>query len=263
MSKKIEHEPLDDLLQTWSHQSQPSEEHLEQLNSKIQTLISESNVDQKIELAPRKHSNVWQVVSYVSIGTSLVLAIALGWILYNHEVPKQKVIVEKQAPVFTQSELTSKRLLVSELERVFADRFAWVIEADGQVHLGVDEESVGPRIQKDSVPIVVRVDVVRRQIGQVEWEPVWSADVVSRSESVVQLSPRKANDPTLVMWTYALPDGLIQIDGELRLDGADPMKSSFSHISEFNDSSMVFTTDSGQVQYEVRQMIALLDEDVI
>ncbi len=258
-SYQFEREPLDDVLLEWAQTKRAREQHLEDLRERLVENVDEMEVSRAVD---RDRASVWRTVSIVAVGTSLVLLFALCWSLTGRQSSESNQVAT--APIYvlpkiSETELAHKRVLVSELERVFDRQFAWIVETDGEVHLGVDQKQVSA---EDSVPIVVRVAVMRRKVGQTQWQHVWSADVVSHSEQLVELTPEGKGDSRLSIWAFALPDGMIAVDGEMHLKGEDGIKPVFSDLHKAGDSTSVFTTTLDEIEYQVFQTVALLNGDV-
>ncbi len=263
MTREFEHEPLDDLLRQWAEANRLSQERLDHLQQRIVTQLDTLDTDESVAIVSHDHSRFWRAVSLVAIGTTLLLLVALGWSWYSQPGNDEEPLAQAPQyvlPAISSAELANKRILVAELQRVFDRRFAWIVETDGEVHLGVDQGHVH---LDDAVPIVVRVAVIRRKTNQTEWEHVWSADVVSHSEQLVELSPASESDTQLLIWTYALPDGMIAVDGELRLKVGETIRPTFSELNKSGESGKVFTTKLGDTEYQVFQTVELLDGGVI
>jgi len=263
MTGEFEHEPLDDLLQQWAEAKSSSQEGLSQLRQRIAIERDRLDTDGIVVSPIQGNSGFWRAVSLIAIGTSLLLLIALGLSWFSQPRNDKELIANAPQfvlPTISNLELANKRILVSELQRIFDRHFAWIVETNGEVHLGVDQDHVQ---LNDAVPIVVRLAVVCRKTSQTQWKHVWSADVVSRSEQLVELSLASEGDTRLLIWAYALPDGMIAVEGEMRLPGEEAVRPTFSELKKSGDSSKVFTTTLGDTEYQVFQTVELLDGRVI
>jgi hypothetical protein len=112
--------------------------------------------------------------------------------------------------------------------------------------------------------VAIRITVVRKQPGEQHWSPVWTVDVVSRSERLVQFKSLDANSPNLVVWTYALPDGMIACDAELMaIDGTEGLHAVTSELQAAGATKQVAAPTKDGTEYQVFQSVVPLNDEVI
>ena len=95
--------------------------------------------------------------------------------------------------------------LFDETDAVFADRLRWLATIGRDVQVGLVPESgeEGP----GSPPLIVRLVVVLKLEGHDDWQPVWSADVLTRSEEFVVIRPRDDGGDEVTLWVDSRDDG--------------------------------------------------------
>jgi hypothetical protein len=130
--------------------------------------------------------------------------------------------VKTAAPDASQLPREHLQTLHSEMDRLFADRLAWLAETNQEVFLGLGESYAvhGPRI-------ALRVIVLKRASNAKSWQEIWAGDVVSRPEELVQLSTTREAS-RLSLWTHVLPDGAVAVDTKLDIGGNGPVWTSSS-----------------------------------
>jgi len=74
---------------------------------------------------------------------------------------------------------------------------------------GETSRAPSPSDEQSSVPLAVRIVVVRRSPRQAQATPVWAVDVVARQERVIRLSSESAGlpeDVELRLWAYPVDE---------------------------------------------------------
>jgi hypothetical protein len=156
---------------------------------------------------------------------------------------------------FGADQLAGKAALVAGLEETFSGRLAWVAEHDRRVDVGLtpDETRDGSR------PVAVRIVVVSRRVGDAAWTPVWQSDVVTRDEQVVDVAAGPGGTGRLRLWTHALPDGAIAVDGDLALADSDlPLRASYGGVQRPGEPRRVTGASDGGVEWQVIQTVVPL-----
>jgi len=116
---------------------------------------------------------------------------------------------------------------------------------------------------QSSVPLAVRIVVVRRSPHQAQATPVWAVDVVARQERVIRLSSESAGlpeDVELRLWAYPVDKEMVAVDSSLSLSGL-ALDSKFSGVQKCGEPFAVHSVERSGVKYEVFQTVARLDEE--
>ena len=157
---------------------------------------------------------------------------------------------------FGADQLAGKAALVAGLEETFTGRLAWVAEHDRRVDVGLVPDTV----HAAGVPVAVRIVVLTRPAGATSWTPVWQSDVIARDGEVVDVAAGPGGAGRLRLWTHALPDGAIAVDGDLALAGpALPLRASYGGVQRSGEPQRVTAARDGGLDWQVIQTVVPLD----
>ena len=242
-------EKLDELLAAWSQRQEPSSAHLANLQAKI-----------FIEAAPNsgavaRPAPAWQLPSRIIPFAAALACCALAVILALRSGGIGPV-TSAAPPAASQLPNDHLQTLLSEMDRLFRERLAWVAETNQEVSLGLDESSSagGPHV-------AVRVVVLKRAADAKSWQPIWTGDVVSRPEELVQLSST-SDASRLSLWTHVLPDGAVAVDTELGIEDSGTVWTSSSVQQSQVPQQVLFARAQGG-EFQVWQTAALLQEGAL
>lgn len=272
-------DPLDSLLQEWHATQMPPASDLDELASRITDSLapnptrqrggspSESSLTLPVEMSSdstsmsggsnqRQRSTRWQSTVWFTLGAAAMAIVAVATMLLRNPAVDQQVVqkTEDLPPQFAwlQSEqLENKAVLLHEMEAVFDDQLAWLAEDGGQVQIGVADQQ-----QENGQPVVVRLVVQRRAVGDSEWNMHWAMDVLARSEQVVRVAPKTTNGAGLELWAYRLPDGEISVDTDLVIDGHQML--AMTHLHADSTPQSISGGDRDGFEYRVFQTAAAL-----
>jgi hypothetical protein len=83
---------------------------------------------------------------------------------------------------------------------------------------------------------------------------VWQSDVIARDEEVVDVAAGSAGTGRLRLWTHALPDGAIAIDGDLSLSDATlPLRASYGGVQRPGEPRRVTGARERGIEWQVIQ----------
>jgi hypothetical protein len=239
-------EKVDELLAAWSQHHAPSALQLANLQARI--LAESAASSGKVARPARGWRLSRQVLPFAAALVCCALAVTLV-LQFGGERPAPSAA----PPAASQLPLEHLQTLLSEMDRLFDERLAWVAETNETIALGLDEKSFarGPHV-------VVRVVVLKRSPDANSWQPVWTGDVVSRSEERVQI--RSASDASrLSLWTHVLPDGAVAVDTELGLESNGPVWNS-STVQQSLVPLQVLSARAQGGEFQIWQTAALLPE---
>jgi hypothetical protein len=191
-----------------------------------------------------------------------LLAVGLVWLLRGHGTQ----MAERRAPSagdmrpdgpapawIAPTPVDGKRELLAELQRVFEGRVAWVAETADQIRLGLNGDNAG------GAALAIRLVLVER-LGAAAPRPVWAVDLISGEERLVTLPANAAEGAEVAVWTYALPDGLVAVDGDIRWPKRSGLpRTAYTGILRPGVPQVVFHWRSDGVEYEVYQSVSVLD----
>ncbi len=278
-----QNQELDRVLRQWADNRAPEAETLDRLRQQVTaSLDQEKFLDLQPLLDVDANRPTTRRAVWAAMATAAMVLIALAYLWF---VPRDvdplignpgSLAIDDNSPQRPRSpssatlgrqQLEGQARLLAEMERMFDKQLLWVAETDGQVRLGlqadanvVDSELTNGR----PVAVAVRLVVVRRRDSETDWTTVWQADLVSRDQQVIQLAPADgSHGPKLLVWAYALPDGMIAVDSELALEGPVTMLAKFSGVHQAGVPIKVHSTKRDDVEYEVFQTVELLNDKLI
>lgn len=219
MEDRAHNGPTDRLLRRWAAARAPSPERLDRLKRRIvQNLLeAEPRPRNHCETPRRRRATRW-LAGGLTIGLASAAALAIVFL----RAPDNDDAVFSLSPGdptqlarLDDEQLEAKAALLHEIERLFEGRLCWAAETDRAIELGL-RESEGAA---DPDALAVRIVVARRPAAGYPWRRVWSVDVLTREEEVVRVpSHAMPQAGELSLWTHVLPDGMISLDGQLRLE---------------------------------------------
>jgi hypothetical protein len=257
---------LTPLLRQWAERQSLDEKAMETLRAQVvQQLQDSPGADLRLLPPAGRRSPLVGRVAWFSLGAAATLLIAAFlWPCRPVDQPAVETATSEDSSalaLFSKPQLEEKATLLSEMERLFANRLAWVAEDSGEVRIGVAGDGEKP---SQGVPIAVRVVVVARKIGSLHWKPVWNVDVVTRGEQTVDITPPGHPGESFQIWALPLPDGMVAVDTNVALngDGSAATQSSSSGIQKADTPNRTFRLKKGDVEYEVYQTVSLLKDRV-
>ena len=162
-------------------------------------------------------------------------------------------------PAYTwlqESQRRDKAVLLQEMESLFDGRSVWFAETGEKIDVGVLNRSK----LTEADPVAVRLVVERRKVADTEWTPVWTVDVITRSEEVVRLTPKAQKATQLAMWSYVLPDGMIAIDTDLTLGDSTVFETATSSVQSDGRPVEIFSAIVDGYEIRVFQTASVLSD---
>jgi hypothetical protein len=270
MNKTRSDTGLDELLRRWADSRRESGD-LKRLQAQILATCREQAGDDGVG-QPQPSADVgrgpqrrgWSAVWFAAgaIAATVVALCCYSLLGPRPDGPNGAGPLPPELVVLQESELAEKVVLANEMDKLFGDRFQWIGETADRVLLEVGESDTtsdadGPR----SARLAVRVIAVRRGADEEKWTPIWAADLVTRQEQVVRLTPDPVGSPDgadFSLWAYALDDDTIVVDSELSL-GEVSLSSTFNGVQRSGVPVTMHTVQQDAVQYCVFQTVVILD----
>ena len=157
------------------------------------------------------------------------------------------------------NDLAMKRQLLAETNALFDNRLAWIADGEREVSFDLLHEAAS----KDGEFMLVRVVVARRLTPDSPWSTIWQADVISRSEALVEISPRQLDGSSLALWTYLMSDGEVAVEMDLMLDQETQRHSSSSTVLQAGQPTRVGCSTEDGVEQCVFQTVMPLSSSRI
>ncbi len=251
---------LDNLLKQWATTHATTEEHTRELADRIVdelatngTPVLDPAVDRRV-LAPQRRK-----LAYASVGIAAALLIVATVCVWSNwpSVPEEVVSHDEDtsSPIgpIGQSELQASARLFHEMETLFADDLRWVADSNNEVRLGIRPVSGGPIAC--ATPLLIRVLVIHRNRGETSWHELMRADVLTRSQELVEAVPDTKLDNRLLLWAYVVPDGKVVIDLRIRL--TEPIRAyvDVTNVLSPGKPAKVFSLETEDAEYQVFQVV--------
>ena len=245
---------LDNRLREWSQRHTPGAEHLAQMASRIvETAVRNRYQDSQVRAAHRISLGV--KFGYALAGA--VLAI-VGFMVctarYQPSVsagPSAPGLAQLVTPTASQLETIGR--LFQETARLFPRQLRWITQSNGDVALGVESDESSP--VPDTQPMLVRLVMVKRAVGEKEWIRAWSTDVVLRGEDLVEVTPSRQWNNKLTMWVYPLDNGKVAVDTSITLVKPSVVSARIDTVVALGESVEVAHVVNGHEEMKVFQII--------
>lgn len=251
---------LDDLLRRWAASRDPDAQRLDALREQAATLVSARDC----RICGRRPLGLLRMAAWGFAAAAVALfAVGLVWLVggpgtqmaERRAAPTEHVRPDIPAPApawLAPPRVDGKRELLAELQRVFAGRVAWVAETASQIRLGLNgDDAVGPAL-------AIRLVLVER-LSDAAPRPVWVVDLISDEQRLVTLPADAADGAQVAVWTYALPDGLLAVDGDIRWPQRSELpRAAYTDLVRPDVPQVVFQWQSDGVEYEVYQSVSVL-----
>ena len=251
---------LDDLLRRWAASRDPDAQRLAALRERAAKVVSARDCG----VCRRQPLMLLQIAAWgFATAAVALLAVGLAWLvrgqgtqMAERPAPSAGHVrpdVPAPAPAWlAPPQVDAKRELLVELQRVFEGRVAWVAETARQIRLGLNGDDVG------GAALAIRLVLVQR-LGDAAPRPVWAVDLISDEERLVTLPADATEGAELAVWTYALPDGLLAVDGDIRWPQRSELpRAAYMALLRPDVPQVVFQWQGDGVEYEVYQSVSVL-----
>ncbi len=265
---------IEDLLRKWSHSNQPSTQHLDQLARGIEEKLAteENEVDQS-DIAHSVPggagvSSDWSTAfKWMLSVAAVVLVVVVGarWMVPREGSQHGPVVeVSPADPIesISDAQRQHKQKLLADLDRMFDGKRVWFAETESDVVLGGDDQPSASDLADQSA-VVMRLVLARRSSPTRDWQRVWTADVVSRTDQVVQFVSQEPQQPsaTVTAWTHMLPDGMIACDVDLKWQDENKNQLTDSLLLSPGETQTGASLSVGGIEYRLFHTVAVLDEN--
>jgi hypothetical protein len=263
VSKKFS-DPLDDLLRHWAGRQSFDGLSSQRLQARVTASLRGCPFLDLPSAAANCGAGTWSRLRWFAAGAAA--AMLLAWLLsFAHRTPAPLVAREETGELLPpvvglpKAQLIAKARLLAAAEELFNGRLAWMAEEGRDVQLGLTDAAT---LSQAAPPIVFRLVILARKSDTKNWRPIWQADLVTRDEQLVELTPGKSDKSQLRLWAYALPDGQIAVDSDLLFTGAIPIHSASSGVQQGGVPRQVFSLQNDDGEYRVFQTVDFLRKGV-
>jgi hypothetical protein len=252
-------QPLDKLLRDWAASHEPDAAARRQLEARVVRAARRKlhNGGPAPVPAPRHRPSPRQLhhLLWFAAGMAATILIAVVWHFAAAHAP---------APAPAASPLAEERGLFAgrhrsmvrifrETEQLFGSNLQWVAQSGDEAELGVSQTSAEGR------PLVVRLVIVARPLGNGAWRRLWETEVVARANATLDLTPAGRPDDRLMLWMHCLEGGAALVESRLMLHGPVTIEAETSEVLKFGATRKVTRVLHEGVEYLLLQTVAPVD----
>ena len=246
---------LNHLLREWESRQQPTPSELDSLQARIAEQLADVASKPEPTLlvsrsTPSEPSKRASAIAVLAVLASLLAAVTVLWSGLRSDPSRPVDLAIASLP---DGDFAASQSLFRELDSLFDRRWRWLSELNGQVHIETDEPATDPVTSSVSV----RLTIVQRRIGESNWNVVWEASVLARSEEWVRLPVELAGDNGVSLWTYSLPDGSTLVESDLTLTAPVPLRVSEQHVfGESGQPAKLWSARRSDGEFQLIQSVA-------
>lgn len=258
--KTKDQDQLKTVLKEWAARRTPSPVQLEQLTTEITRAVHREPVPAlnpergRILLLP-----VWGRFAYAALGAAAALVLLLGIFRYNPwgAAGGGGDMLAAEGNGLTDKVVQEKLTLFREVNAMFGQRVRGVVEAGDNMTIDVAGDRSAEQLNAAPL-IVIQMKMMTRQVGGSKWTPVWSTDVMTRGEELVEKSSDAKDGNKMLVWAYPLEDGTIAVDSTLDLIAPLKVKWTGSSVLTPGKSIRVQSATTGSQEYQILQSARVL-----
>jgi len=248
-------QPLDNLLRDWAASHEPDEAGRRQLEARVLQAARQAVQDGRpapAPTAPRATPGQAHHLLWFAAGMAATLLVAGIWrFLTSAHDPLTSPLREERG-LFAGRRRSMARIF-RETEQLFGSNLQWVAQSGDEAELGVSQTSA------DGRPLVVRLVIVARPLGNGAWRRLWETEVVARANATLDLTPAGRPDDRLMLWMHCLEGGAALVESRLMLHGPVTIEAETSEVLKFGATRKVTRVLHEGVEYLLLQTVAPVD----
>ena len=250
---------LDQMLKEWGARNRPDAETLARLEAGMHETISRAEAVAPAETVRRIPA--WP--RWVAVAAGLAVLLAGGMVWQERQGPETACVPPGNGAAelarISAEQMAARRAILDELDALFDGQLCWVRLDAKQMHLEM-KRNPAPATADERTRLVVRTVIVEREAGRTEWKPVWSSDVLTRTEEYVQIKADVESAGELELWVHPLPDGRFVLDSEIKWPAAQLVRPYDTQVFTAGQPQpvLVQTTSAGR-EYRIYQAVEPLE----
>ena len=250
---------LDRMLKEWGARNRPDAETLARLEMQIHGSLQRGEP----AAAPAETGRafvVWPRWVAAAAGFVLLLAGALVWNGHRNSETARAASGSEAMELarISAEQMAARRAISDELDSLFDGQLCWVRLDARALHLKM-KKTPEPATAAARPRLVVRTVIVAREAGRADWKPVWSSDVLTRTEEYVQMAPDAESAGELQLWVHPLPDGRYVLDSEIAWPAARLVRPYETQIFTAGQPQQVLVQTHGGREYRIYQAVEPLE----
>ena len=258
--KTTEKDQLKTVLKDWSVHQAPTAERMEQLTTQITRAVhQEPSPARGTERARFILLPVWGRFAYAALGAAAAVVLLLGIFRFDLRgtAGSEGDVFAADGNGLTDKVAQEKLTLFREVNAMFGQRVRGVVEAGNNMMIDVAGDRTEAQLNAAPI-IVVQMKMVTRQAGSTKWTPVWSTDIITRGEELVEKSSDSKDGNKMLVWAYPLEDGTIAVDSTLDMIAPLKVKWTGSSVLTPGKSVRVQSATAGSQEYQILQSARVL-----
>ena len=248
---------LDDLLSQWDDAKSRSTEDLDGLRHEITSRLASEDLSELS--APPRRSGSWKSLAIAACGIAAAVAITVSirsLLPTSSDDSMARTVSPSHFAAISASELSEKRQLLDEVQRLFDSQLAGVVETDNDVRIDVQDTN-----SMDSPFLAIRIAMVTRRTDDEPWKLAWKMDALSRDQRVLRVQPTAQPSDSVSVWAYMMPDGTFAVDLDASLPSGGRLQSRGSCVIQSGQPTPVLFAQHDGTQYCVYQTVTRLGPD--
>lgn len=236
---------LDALLQDWAARREPDGEHRRRLETRVLHAWRSRSRPVRPRWRDHGHHLLWFAAG---VAAALVAAAMLRCGTAPEGMPLDRLLAEEGTRFAARRPALAR--IFCETERLFGGKLQWVAQSGREAEIGLAD------VADDASPLVVRLTLVARQDGTRAWRRVWTADMVARTDGMLDLAPDGNPANRVALWMHRLEGGGAFIESRLMLGQPVRFSAETSEVLPFGESCKTVRLRSGDTEYLLLQTVA-------
>ncbi len=248
---------VDEQLRKWAVDHEPPTEALDTLASRIRNEI----VRDRVHGAGHAHHAHWHHALYALAGAAAACVLTCLWFTSDQHGNGRAVHSSSAdaTAAIPHERLEAVAGLVGEMNKLFEDKWRWVSESNGDMHMGVAGLHGG--VSSTTQPMILRLSLASRDDDTRPWQKIWHSDIVLHSEEAVEIATNGAGTNRVAFWILPLANGTLHVDTDISLTQPLRLTSRESMVVQDGTPTELMSFTEGTKQYKLYQTIKLIGED--
>lgn len=236
---------LNTRLRDWAARHEPDDAHRRRLEARVLHAWRSRVPPVRSQWREQGHHLLWFAAGAVAACIAVVFLLHGGG---TKETPLTRLLAEEKAR-FAERRPALARVFC-ETERLFGGRLQWIAQSGQEAELGIAD------VPDDAATLNVRLTLVARRDGTRAWRRVWVADVVARTDGLLELEPDGDPANRVALWMHALEGGGALVESRVTLANPVRFSAETSEVLPFGESRKTVRVRCGDTEYLLLQTVA-------